>query len=983
MSEPKLISPLLDGFLMGAPLSDHDGVCCCPAMKENSDDKYIVKVISIPASQVQLDALLLTGAYKDSAAATAYFKELSDDVAAEVNVLRKLSKLEGFLPYEGCQVVPMEDNQLGYNVYLLSTYKQSLEKFMRRNAMTHLAAVNLGLDMCAALAICRNAGYLYVDLKPTNIFISEDKEYRIGDLGFVPMSSLKYASLPNKYCSPYSAPELHDPMSTLNTTADVYAAGMILYQVYNNGVLPFEGKAPAEPLPSPLNADYEVAEIIMKAVDPEPSNRWKNPMEMGQALVSYMQRNVINDDPINPPLATPEPMIAPEAESAETEDAPEQETEKVPEELSFMEEMVSDETAPEEEIVTELEDQEMSDEVSSMLAQADELIVQAEPEAETEAPAEETSQETEESAPAEETTEPKDNRSTMVISSSATSKFRFFEDDDEDDEEEEKDDEDEEDDEKSSGDMPELESPDAAPAKKKKKHTGLIVMLVLLVLLAGLAAGANYYYHNYYLLEVEGIKVDGHENTITVTIEGDIDTSLLTVVCSDSYGNTRRSTITDGVAYFADLNADTMYQIQLEVSGFHELKGATYGSYTTATKTEILNLSVITGNDDGSAVLSFSVDGPESDWNLICSTEDEEDRVITFTGHTVNITGLTVGKTYTLTLEPTSELYMTCENSIEFSASKIILAQNLQITDCSGGTLTAQWEAPEDAVVESWTVLCYNDAGDSFTMTTEDTSATFEGIDTTYAYTVEVTAAGMTQVVRTSITANTITITELSASESGSQDLIVTWEFEGNTPENGWLLMYTVDNSSAQEVVRTSTNSATISGRIPNATYHFTLLTADAATIFSNTADYTVSDVDLYYNRTQKLSFKFVTAHLVVTPRSNWTYKDVKSSNYTDTFQVGESISILLKVDSGTSFYVNKGQDISILYVVRDGSGNVIYELTNRETKDWYDMWWHTNGHYRSCELNLAEAPTTPGDYTLDIYFDGALAASADFTITE
>ena len=48
LSDRKLVSPLLDGFAMGSPMSSHDGICCCPAMKENTDEKYIVKIISIP-----------------------------------------------------------------------------------------------------------------------------------------------------------------------------------------------------------------------------------------------------------------------------------------------------------------------------------------------------------------------------------------------------------------------------------------------------------------------------------------------------------------------------------------------------------------------------------------------------------------------------------------------------------------------------------------------------------------------------------------------------------------------------------------------------------------------------------------------------------------------------------------------------------------------------------------------------------------------
>ena len=199
MSEPKLISPLLDGFAMGDAISDRGGVRCYPAMKEDSDNKYIVKVISVPASQRQLDALLLTGAFQDASGAMAYFKETADEIEREVQALRKLSKLEGFLPYESMQIVPMEGNDIGYEVYLLSAYRRSLDKFMRKHLMTHLNAVNLGLDLCAAMAACRNSGYLYADLKPTNIYISDEKEFRVGDLGLVSLNSLKYTSLPARY----------------------------------------------------------------------------------------------------------------------------------------------------------------------------------------------------------------------------------------------------------------------------------------------------------------------------------------------------------------------------------------------------------------------------------------------------------------------------------------------------------------------------------------------------------------------------------------------------------------------------------------------------------------------------------------------------------------------------------------------------------------------------------------------------------------
>ncbi len=335
MSEPKLISPLLDGFLMGPSMSAHPGIQSCPAMPKDSNQRYIVKIISIPASAVQLEAMLLTGAYASQEAALSYFQEEAQRIINEIGVLKKLASLEGFLPFEGHQLVEKEDEP-GYALYMLSPYKLSLERHLNRHTMTHLNAVNLGLDMCASLAVCRRAGYLYVNLKPENIFMSEDKEFRIGDLGFVKLDSLKYTSLDERYYSAYSAPECKDIFATINTTIDTYAAGMILYQTYNDGVLP--AIVPGEILPPPQYADYEMAEIILKAIDPDPAKRWKDPIAMGQAIVAYMQKNGANDVPIVPagiavadaapvqPVAEESAAVEAPAVEALVEEAPVEET---------------------------------------------------------------------------------------------------------------------------------------------------------------------------------------------------------------------------------------------------------------------------------------------------------------------------------------------------------------------------------------------------------------------------------------------------------------------------------------------------------------------------------------------------------------------------------------------------------------------------------------------------------------------------------
>ena len=152
MSEPRYISPMLDGFSLGQAISDHSGVACYPAMRDDSEKRYIVKKISLPASQVQVEALLLTGVYKDEQAVGEYYKELAQLVRQEVRILDQLAGQRGFVPFQGCQIEPMECG-VGYEVYLLSRYRRSLERYTRRNPMTHLGALNLGIDLCAALAV--------------------------------------------------------------------------------------------------------------------------------------------------------------------------------------------------------------------------------------------------------------------------------------------------------------------------------------------------------------------------------------------------------------------------------------------------------------------------------------------------------------------------------------------------------------------------------------------------------------------------------------------------------------------------------------------------------------------------------------------------------------------------------------------------------------------------------------------------------------
>ncbi len=994
MSEPQLISPLLDGFVMGNPISGHDGVRACPAMQLETDKKYIVKIISLPATQSKLDALLLAGAFTDRQSAVDYFKELADGVVEEAALLQKLSRHEGFVSFENWQMVPMEEDETGFDIYLLSQYRPTLEGVFRNNEMTHLQAINLGLDLCAALSVSRRFGYLYSNLRPSNIYICNEREFRIGDLGFLSLDSLPYASLPDKYHSDYTPPEISDAYSALNSTMDTYAVGLILYQAYNDGKLPPVGM----PLEAPSHADFALSEIILKACAVDPAERWQDPVQMGQALANYLQSNTVNDTPIVPPPAEdaveePEEIFPDEDTEPSTEDilaevdealdnappiipAPESE-ENIEEEPEFVEEVpdtaeetpeeeipdeesapVVDEDIPEDEPADEeaceeiseteeaSEDGEELDETSQILAQADDLIAHQLPDP----PVAPEPIEVTLPAPEEITLEVPDAEEEPVAELPTEESTEETVPNEEEVEEE----------------IPEVSEELPQP---KKQHKGLKVFAIVLASILLVVTAAFLFIRYFYLQTIHDIALSGTEDRLTVTLTTDVDDDLLSVRCTDTHGNALTAEVQNGVANFVGLKSGTKYTLEVRIEGFHKLLGETTETYTTATQTVINGFYAATGPEDGSVILSFTPQGPSSaQWTVTYSAEDEEAKEVTFNGHMVTLTGLTVGKEYTFTLKPVTSLYLSGTDTITYTASKIIYAENVNILGYQDDKLVITWDQPEGVTVPQWYVRCYNDAGFDKTLTTTETTISFEGLEVGTGYTIEVTAEGMTLGIRTYLSANSVTIKDIQVNDTERNNLQVTWGYEGTAPVGGWLLLYTVEGSEDQQVVACNENSGVITPLIPGARYTITVQPADGSSAFGGSAEYDAPQAAAFSGFL--INAENIEVSMCKTPgKTDWNRHDV--TDYTTSFKAGESASFVMHVDRKTS---QTDDMIVTLYVIRDADGKLI--SAKYESRTWDDMWDNRYGIY-----TIPVMPENPGNYTVEVYFNGTSVTTQSFEI--
>lgn len=1045
MPEQLTVSPLLDGFTVGSPVGDRYGVSCYPAVRGDSQRKYIVKVISVPASQTQLDALLITGAYKDSAQAAEYYRTVAEDIVQETELLKKLSRLEGFVPYEGCQMEPMQKNRIGYQVFLLSGFRLSLERYMHRHTVSHLEAVNLGIDLCTALAACRNAGMLYADLKPSNVFISNKKEYKIGDLGFVPLDSLKFTPMPEKFRSNYTAPELLDDLAVLNETADTYSAGLILYQIFNNGQLPADL---TKPLPAPATADEEMTGILQKACDPDLAKRWENPSQMRQALIDYMQRNTINNVPIMEPItgaAVPgdsyrTAQFPAQSEPQDTEAPAEQQelppempvTQEAPEPIQEPTEEPSQEPAPQEPIQESAAGQEEPEEPAEPeepekpeAPEEPAFLPPEQPEAweapAPEAPAPEENARQEDApadsdisgqplwqadeAPAPEVPQPQAEGALSLdfdglgVEEVAAAEFAAITQDDPELQP------------PAQEELPEPEmdldaelqslnqllrasekpvtrerkrNPNVEPVvikkpKKRKSAVGVLFTIFLLCLLLAGGVWGYMYYSSEYLQTVNGMTVQEEEGKLVVQLDSNVRDGLLNVVCTDTYGNSSTQPVQENRAEFTRITPGTFYTLQVEITGLHKLTSPVSQVYTTQGTTSIAALNATPGAQDGSVNLTMVVEGAEpSKWQVFYSAEGEPELTKTFSGHNVTVDHLTLGKRYTFrmeTLEGITHTPASGQNTVEYTPVQIIAVRDLAVVSFSDGNLVVKWDNTATTEPDYWVVCC---SGEGYDETQQVTGhqATFTGISESKPYNVDVCANGMTQSSRLSISANPVTLTDFQVDDTNSQELKLSWQFHGAAPEGGWQVIYTLDSSSLPSAVKASGTSAVVAPRIPGAVYHFTVQTSDETSVFNGTQSYTCPAAKDYSGH--GVTKSTLTAKLLVTPdNADWVSGAVSSDKFLQSFNVGQKISVVLQNSYGV--YLDDEQ-MSILYVFRNAQGEVAPELIGEDSKTWRELFASSDS--RSAGMDLPVAPTTPGSYVLDIYFNGTLAASANLTIS-
>jgi serine/threonine-protein kinase len=147
-----------------------------------------------------------------------------------------------------------------------------------------------------ALGHIHRRGLVHRDVKPENVFVAHDDHVTLVDLGIAfdarhdpPAPGQSVVGTP-RYMSPEQAKGEHG-----DARSDLYAVGLLLFEAMT-GRSPFAGVAEGttgegvvtRPSLSPealVAIPYDITDVVMRALDPDPARRFQSAMEMRGALL--------------------------------------------------------------------------------------------------------------------------------------------------------------------------------------------------------------------------------------------------------------------------------------------------------------------------------------------------------------------------------------------------------------------------------------------------------------------------------------------------------------------------------------------------------------------------------------------------------------------------------------------------------------------------------------------------------------------------
>ncbi len=158
------------------------------------------------------------------------------DALHELSIMKELKGTDRVI-----QLLDWEVNAQIKTVCWLEEYFQTLPDYLQSFVVSEYDRLLWIQDLCHVLLTMRNMGIYHLDIQPKNLFITPDKQIRIGNFSFSTQESDLYPPRAMKAYSLFMAPDVYRE-NRWSELSDIYSLGLVLYYLYNNQQIPFQNE---------------------------------------------------------------------------------------------------------------------------------------------------------------------------------------------------------------------------------------------------------------------------------------------------------------------------------------------------------------------------------------------------------------------------------------------------------------------------------------------------------------------------------------------------------------------------------------------------------------------------------------------------------------------------------------------------------------------------------------------------------------------
>ena len=195
--------------------------------------------------------------------------------------------------------------------YLVMEYIEgvNLRDAMTVQKMKPSEAFSVIGQICDALQFAHDQGIVHRDVKPENILLTRKGTVKIADFGLAKLIATDHfdVSLTGTHqvlgTVNYMAPEQFEHPETVDHRADLYALGVVFYELLT-GELPMGRFAPPS---QKAGVSSQLDEVVMRTLEKEPARRFQQASEVKTAVYAAT-RDPDREDPA-PPIR--QPLLAP------------------------------------------------------------------------------------------------------------------------------------------------------------------------------------------------------------------------------------------------------------------------------------------------------------------------------------------------------------------------------------------------------------------------------------------------------------------------------------------------------------------------------------------------------------------------------------------------------------------------------------------------------------------------------------------------